>query len=59
MMHGMDHLAWYRDLTTSELINCVTRLTREMDTNPFSPYVRDELEAIQAEVSYRLNKLER
>jgi hypothetical protein len=58
-MHGMDHLAWYKDLTTSELINCVTRLTREMVVNPYSPYVRDELESIQAEVDYRLAKLER
>ena len=58
-MHGMDKFTWYKDLTTSELINCVTRLTREMTTQPFSPYIADELRDIQAEVNYRLSKLER
>ena len=58
-MHGMDNMVWYRSLTTSELINCVTRLTREMTTQPFSPYIADELKDIQAEVDYRLSKMEK
>ena len=58
-MHGMDHMTWYKDLTTSELINCVTRLTMELVTQPYSPYIADELRDIQAEVNYRLSKLER
>lgn len=58
-MHGMDNFTWYKDLTTSELINCVTRLTRELNTQPYSPYIHEELKDIQAEVDYRLRKLER
>jgi len=58
-MHGMDKFSWYKDLTTSELINCVTRLTRELVVQPYSPYIADELRDIQAEVNYRLSKLER
>jgi len=57
-MHGMNS-AWYSGLTTSQLINCVTRLTLELQVNPFSPYIEEELRDIQAEVDYRLSKLER
>jgi len=57
-MHGMDHMTWYKDLTTSELVNCLTRLVTEAHLNPKSPFIDQELKDIQAEVDYRLRKLE-
>ena len=56
-MEGMSYMKWYKSFTTSELIDCVTRLTREMQNKPYSPYVEDELRDVQIEVEDRLSKL--
>jgi len=56
-MHGMDHLAWYKNLTTLELINMAIRLTKEVNSKPDSVAAWKEIEDLQAEVDYRQGNL--
>ena len=48
---------WYKNLTTSELVNMATRLTRECMVNHDSELMWKEIEDLQKEVQRRTEEL--